>query len=506
MNKFGLCQAKRTWHAFAPGDILAGLSVALIALPQSLAYAELAGMPAHTGLYAVALAVLAASFFVSSPYVQAGPVATTSLLTFGVLSQVAIPGTPHYMAAAGFLAVLVGLVRVTVGLMRFGGLAYLLSQPVLLGFMSAAAMLIVASQIPTVLGVEVTDHEVLLRALVALSRISAWDGMAIALSLVTIAVIFLGRRLHPLFPGVLVAVLIGLAASVLSDYQGAVIGGIPRGLPTIQWRLPWTVLPSLVVGSVVIALVGFAEAASIARTYATLERQHWNPHQEFISQGVANIAAGLFGGFPVGASFSRSSVNRLAGAKTRWSGTVTGLTVLAFLPFTHLVASLPRAVLGAIVIAAVSNLLRLPELIGLRRYSRPQAYIAWLTFGLTLLLAPSIDVAVLLGVGLAIAHHLRREQRVLYDSWTEASTLHFKPQGVLWFGSMASVETACTDLLADHPEAAKIIFHLGGLGRIDLSAAMMLQRLMDDARQAGLHVELVDVPPMAKSWVERVWR
>lgn len=274
MNKFGQCQAKRTWHAFAPGDILAGLSVALIALPQSLAYAELAGMPAHTGLYAVALAVLAASFFVSSPYVQAGPVATTSLLTFGVLSQVAIPGTPHYMAAAGFLAVLVGLVRVTVGLMRFGGLAYLLSQPVLLGFMSAAAMLIVASQIPTVLGVEVTDHEVLLQALVALSRISAWDGMAIALSLVTIAVIFLGRRLHPLFPGVLVAVLIGLAASVLSDYQGAVIGGIPRGLPTIQWRLPWTVLPSLVVGSVVIALVGFAEAASIARTYATLERQH----------------------------------------------------------------------------------------------------------------------------------------------------------------------------------------------------------------------------------------
>jgi SulP family sulfate permease len=505
MDKFEPLQGQRPWYAFAPGDILAGLSVALIAMPQSLAYAELAGMPAHTGLYAVAFAVLAASFFVSSPYVQAGPVATTSLLTLGVLSQVVAPGTPQYIAAAGFLAVLVGLIRVAVGLMRFGSLAYLLSQPVLLGFMSAAAVLIVASQIPTVLGVEVEDHEVLLRAFVALSRISVWDGMAVALSLITIAVIFLGRRLHPLFPGVLVAVLMGLAASVWFGYQGAVVGSIPKGLPTIQWHLPWTVLPSLVVGSVVIALVGFAEAASIARTYATLERQHWNPHREFISQGVANIAAGLFGGFPVGASFSRSSVNRLAGAKTRWSGAITGLTVLAFLPFTHLVASLPRAVLGAIVIAAVSNLIRLPELLGLRRYSRPQAYIAWLTFGLTLLLAPSIDVAVLLGVGLAIAHHLRREQQVLYDYWIEAGTLHFKPQGVLWFGSMASVETACTDLLADHPEATKITFHLGGLGRIDLSAAMMLRHLMEDARQAGLHVELVDVPPMAKSWVERVW-
>jgi SulP family sulfate permease len=305
---------------------------------------------------------------------------------------------------------------VAVGLARFGRLAYLPSQPVLLGFMSAAAMLIVTSQIPTVLGVQVAGHEVLLRAFVALSQISAWDGMAIALALVTIAMIFLGRRLHLLFPGVLVAVLMGLAASVLLGYQGAVAGSIPTGLPTIQWHLPWAILPSLLVGSVVIALVGFAEAASIARTYATLERQRWNPHREFISQGAANIAAGLFGGFPVGASFSRSSVNRLAGAKTRWSGAVTGLVVLAFLPFTQLLASLPRAVLGAIVIAAVSNLIRFPELIRLRRYSRPQAYIAWLTFGLTLMLSPRIDMAVLLGVGLAIAHHLRREQRVLYDS------------------------------------------------------------------------------------------
>lgn len=506
MHKFRQLREKRAWFSFAPGDILAGLSVALIAMPQSLAYAELAGMPAHTGLYAVALAVLGASWFVSSPYVQAGPVATTSLLTLGVLSQVATPGTPQYMAAAGMLAVLVGLVRVGVGLVRLGSLAYLLSQPVLLGFMTAAAMLIIASQVPTALGVQVTGSEVLPQAFGALIHVPAWDGIAIALSLVTIAIIILGRRLHPLFPGVLVAVLVGLAGSTLFDYQGAVIGSIPKGFPALQWQLPWALLPSLLVGSVVIALVGFAEAASIARTYATLERQRWNPHQEFISQGVANIASGLFGGFPVGASFSRSSVNRLAGAKTRWSGAITGLTVLAFLPFTQVLASLPRAVLGAIVIAAVSDLMRISELMRLRRYSRSQAYIAWLTFGLMLGLAPRIDVAVLIGVGLAIAHHLRREQQVLYDCWIEASVLHFKPQGVLWFGSMAAVETACSDLLADHPEATMITFHLGGLGRIDLSAAMMLRRLMEDARQAGLQVELTDVPPMAKGWVERVWK
>jgi SulP family sulfate permease len=233
----------------------------------------------------------------------------------------------------------------------------------------------------------------------------------------------------------------------------------------------------------------------------------WDAHQEFISQGVANLAAGLCGGFPVGGSFSRSSVNRLAGATSRWSGAITGLVVVAFLPFAAVLSALPKAILGALVIAAVLNLLQPRQLLRLWRYSHAQASIAWLTFGLTLLLVPRIDLAVLIGIGLAVAQHLRREQQLVFEHWldTDTGVLHFKPQGVLWFGSASSLEEEFTALLAAHPAVRDVRLHLGGLGRIDLSAAMMLKQLLEDAKHAGLDVELLEVPPMAKSWVERVW-
>jgi SulP family sulfate permease len=167
---------------------------------------------------------------------------------------------------------------------------------------------------------------------------------------------------------------------------------------------------------------------------------------------------------------------------------------------------LPKAILGAIVITAVSNVLRPRQLLDLWHYSHPQATIAWLTFGLTLGLAPRIDLAVLIGIGLAVAQHLRREQQLVFEHWIDdAKILHCKPLGVLWFGSAASLEEQFTALLAEHPEVREVQWHLGGLGRIDLSAAMVLRQLIDDAKHAGLNVELLEVPPMAKSWVARVW-
>ena len=223
----------------------------------------------------------------------------------------------------------------------------------------------------------------------------------------------------------------------------------------------------------------------------------------------ANLTAGLSGAFPVGGSFGRSAINRLAGAKTRWSGAITGIVVLAFFPFMATLSTLPKAILGTIVITAVLSLIQPLQLIGLRRYSRPQASIAWLTFGLTLALAPRIDIAVLLGIGLAVAQHLRREQQLVFEHWVSHNgnhILHFKPLGVLWFGSVASFQTKFTDLLAENHDVREVCLHLGGLGRIDLSAAITLRQLMDDARRAGLKIELREVPPMARSWVVRVWQ
>jgi SulP family sulfate permease len=479
----------------------------MVVIPQSLAYAELAGMPAYTGLYATALPALAAAFFVSSPYLQTGTSAMTALLIFGALSPLAPPGSSAYIGLAALLALIVGLVRLLIGFSKFGSVAYLMSQPVLIGFTSAAALLILSSQLPTAFGAPAPSNGIMQRAFWTLSHPHLWELTSIGLTVMTIAIVFLGRRVHPLFPSVLLAVGLGIGLSRLTGYEGAVVGSIPSGLPRLHLALPWAVVPTLSISGGIIALVGFVETASICRTYATQDRMKWDANQEFISQGVANMAAGLFGGFPVGGSFGRSALNRLAGAKSRWSGAVTGLVVLAFLPFTAVLSALPKAILGAIVITAVVGLIRPQQLIELWRYSHPQASIAWLTFGLTLVLAPRIDIAVVIGIGLAVAQHLRREQQLVFQHWIDASAgvLHFKPLGVLWFGSASSLEEAFTALLAEHPDLHQVRLHLGALGRIDLSGAITLKQLLHDAKQAGIEIELLEVPPMAKSWVARVW-
>lgn len=193
---------------------------------------------------------------------------------------------------------------------------------------------ILASQLPAALGVSPPAGHLLAGVGWTLTHPKAWNLTALSLMVLTLCLVLGGRRLSPLFPGVLVAVVIGVGLSHLLSYQGPVVGEAPSAFPVPSLALPWAVLPDLLLGGVVIALIGFAEAASIARLYAVQWRLRWDPNREFVSQGVAKLTSGLFGGFPVGGSFSRSSVGVLAGATTRLAGAITGLTVLAFLPLT----------------------------------------------------------------------------------------------------------------------------------------------------------------------------
>jgi len=490
---------------FTLRDAVAGASVALVLIPQSMAYAELAGIPPHIGLYAGALPPIAAAFFASSPYLQTGPVALTALLTLGALLPLASAGTPEYVALAVLLALVVGVARVLVGAFRAGGVAYLMSQPVLLGFTGGAAILILSSQLPGALGLaQVPGDGVLHKAFWALTHPGAWEGASLALAAATVVVIQGGRKLHPLLPGVLIATVAGLAWSMATGYAGPTVGQVPRGFPVPSLDLPWASLPALVVPGVVIALVGFAEAASIARTFAAQDRMPWDPNREFIGQGAANLASAVVGGFPVGGSFSRSSINRLAGAGSRWSGAVTGLVVLAFLPLAWVLAPLPRAVLSAIVIAAVVSLVKVRPLLSLWRMSRPQAVVGYTTFGLTLLLSPRVDQAILLGVVLALAIHVWREMQPRLEVWTEGETLHVRPEGVLWFGSAPELEEDLLNILGRDARPTRLALHLRGLGRIDDTGATVLKQLMEDARVAGVHVELVEVPAHAERILGKV--
>lgn len=487
-----------------PGDLVAGLSVALVLVPQSLAYAQLAGMPVYRGLYAAALPPVVAALFASSPYLQTGPVALTSLLAFGALSVMAPPGSDEYVALGIALALLVGLVRLAIGVLRAGVLAYLISQPMLLGFMPAAAILIVSSQLPAAAGTAPEEDGILERAAWTLTHPDAWEATSLALGLGAMALLLAGRRVHRLFPSVLVAVAGGLAYGELSGYDGPSVGEIPEGLPPLSLALPWSDLPALVLPAVTIALIGFVESSTIARTFAAAERTRWSANREWVSQGAANVAAAVSGGFPVGGSFSRSAVNRLAGARTRWSGAVAGLAVLAFLPFAGLLSPLPTAVLAALVIGAVAPLIKPLPLVRLARLSRPQFLVAAATFVLTLALAPHIEEAVALGVGLAVAVHLWRELRIEVRSWTDGPVLHLRPRGVLWFGSAARLEEAFSSLVARSEEADRLVIHLDGLGRIDITGALALRGLLEDARAAGLAVDVVDVRPRWVGLVENV--
>lgn len=485
-------------HRFSVRDIIAGVSVALVAVPQALAYAELAGMPGANGLYAVALPLVAAAFFVSSPYLQTGPVATTALLTFGALVPLAAPMSESYVALAALLALVVGVVRVGVGLARAGWVSYLMSRPVLDGFMSGAAILIVVSQIPGGIGAAAPDGGVLSRALWAVTHPAAWETTSMALSVLTVVVIVGSRRLDPRVPGVLVAAVGGLLFSVFSGYEGPRLGAIPGSLPPLSLALPWAYLPRLVLPGTVIAMVGFAEAASISRTFASEDRERWDPNREFVSQGVANMVAGLSGGFPVGGSFARSSLSRLAGASSRWAGLVTGVSVLLFLPVAGVLAELPRAVLAGVVIAAVWSLFRPRELLRVWAFSRPQAVVGWSTFAMTLLLAPHVEHAVLLGVLMAGAVHLWRELTPEVEARREGDTLYLEVRGVLWFGSAPVLDDRILASLDGKVGVERVVIGCAGLGRIDMTGAQALTEMLDQLRGSGLTVDLTEIPEHAQ--------
>ncbi len=270
----------------ARGDLLAGVSVALVLVPQSLAYAELAGLPAVHGLYAAAAAPVAASVVGSSPYLQTGPVALTSLLTIGALAPLAGTGTAEFAALAALLALLVGVARVALGLLRWGALSYLMSVPVVTGFTVGAAVLIIASQLPALVGVEGGRGESpLTRAAEVLAEPAAWSLAAVGIGLATILVLLAGRRISTVFPWVLAVTVAALLASTLEIVQAPVVGGLPSGLPPLSLALPWSAVPDLAVPALVIAVVGFAEPASIARRYAAADRHPWDPDREFVGQG-----------------------------------------------------------------------------------------------------------------------------------------------------------------------------------------------------------------------------
>jgi SulP family sulfate permease len=496
--------------ALLRNEIQAGLTVALVMVPQCVAYAALAGMPLVTGLYAGLLPPLVAVLFGSSTRLSVGPAALTCVLVAASLSGLAEPASPQWVALAVWLALLSGLIQLALGA---GGMAWVLnlvSAPVLLGFTQAAALLIMASQLPALVGARGGALELL--------RSPQVDAATLAFGLGSLVLLMAGKRWLPRLPMVMIVIVVGALASRLSGYSahGAVIGDLPAGLPAPYWPgwPGWATLGALVVPALVISLVSFLETAASAKIEAQRDGKRWNDNQDLLAQGLAKLASGFSGSFATSTSFSRSAITLYAGGKTGWATVATVLFVLAALLLTSLLAHVPRAVLAAIVIAAVGGLLRPRALRELWQVDRVETSTAVVTFAVTLLTAPRIYWGVLTGVLMGLAHflYLRLHPRIIEVGLHPDGSLRdrhlwnlpplaprlyaLRMDAELDFASASALERAIVEHLAAHPDVRHVCLFAQPINRIDVTGVETFAQLRGalTARGITLHVSGIKLP------------
>lgn len=399
-------------------DAVAGLSVALVLIPQSLAYATLAGMPPETGLYAALLPALFGILWGSSSILAVGPVALTSLLTFASLKPFAVPGSAEWAAFAVWLAIYSGAIQLALGGLRLGAIANFVSYPVVAGFVNAAALIIVMSQLPALLGIPGGfDAALPTRAQMVLGGTPGIVAQTATIGITALMILIVMKRRFPRVPGVLLVSLAAIAVSVVIGYAdrgGEVVGAIPRGLPSLG-NLPALSLDqhvALLPAAVIVALISFTEAMSSCRALSRTRGEQWNENQELIGQGLAKIAAGASGAFPVSGSFSRSALNAYVGATSGYSTLFSTAAVATFLLWgTACLYHLPRAVLAAIIIVPVLGLVNWRVFGRLWRTSRDDGAIALLTFAVTLAAVPYLHWGVAGGFAASLLCYLLRRAR-----------------------------------------------------------------------------------------------
>lgn len=623
-------------------DLLAGITVALVLIPQSMAYAQLAGMPAYYGLYAALLPVLVGALWGSSQQLSTGPVAVVSLLTASALAPLAAPSTAEYIALAILLALMVGIVQLSLGFFRLGAIVNLLSHPVVSGFTNAAAIIIALSQLAKLIGVPMSRSEYFMLDIYGvLQQIGDAHLPTVIMGVSSLVLMLVMRRYFPKLPAVLIAVLLATVISWQSGYSkemkvdlsaiqarvagqiaqeyiagqetlreleqqlaarrlelrkvgpgdppsrrvllshqvelaelrrdeailendarfrslrsvkfvavqndaggtylynaqsdiakqlvreekptlwrikkldraavyltsgGEVVGAIPPGLPSLSVpRIDWANVASLVMVALVIALVGFMEAISIAKAMAAQTRSRIDPNQEFIGQGLANIAGSFSQSFPVSGSFSRSAVNLNAGAVTGLSSVFTGLLVLITLLFlTSLLYYLPQSVLAAVIMLAVFGLVNLKSLKHAWDVHRHDGIAAIVTFIATLAFAPHLDNGIIMGAVVAIALFVRRRMRpraeilgqfpdgVLAGMDTNQlppisdNFIVMRYDGELTFINVNHFEDMVLEALMRFPKAKALLLEGSGINEIDVSGEEKLAALALRLRDTGV--------------------
>ena len=498
---------KREW---LQADAIAGVTVALVLIPQSMAYAQLAGLPAYYGLYAAFLPGALTAFFRSSKQLVTGPVAVVSLLTASSLMPLAAVGSEQFIALAIVMTILVGTFQLCLGLFRLGAAVSFLSHPVILGFTNAAAIIIGLSQLSNILGVKMGRSESFVNDIWAVVlQIPQTHVPTLILGAVAFAIMWGLERYFPKVPNVLVAVPLTTVASWLLGFEemgGKVVGVIPEGLPAIALPvLDFDSMRHLLPSAIVISLVGFMQAISIAKFMAIKTKDRLDPNQELIGQGIANIVGSLAQSYPVSGSFSLSAVNLSAGAKTGISSLFTAVVVLVTLLFlTPLLYHLPQAVLAAVIMMAVIGLVNLKAIVPIWHANRHDSLAALVTFVSTLAFAPHLDKGIIVGAGLAIfLHQFRamrprvailgrfkdgtlRDIRIHPKLPTDDSIILIRFDGQLFFVNVAYFEDMILEAVAAKPSAKYILVVGNGINQVDASGVEVIRQMVERLRESGV--------------------
>ena len=495
-------------------DLFAGLTVAVVALPQSMAYALIAGLPVQYGLYASIVPTLAACLWGSSAHLITGPTTAVSLVVFSALKSLAPPGSPAFIELAFWLAGFAGLIQMVMGAARLGNLLDFVSRSVLLGFTAGAAVLIAFKQLPGLFGLTVPKGGHFVTTLWhLLGNLHQSHLITLALGVITLAVILILKKIRPAWPGTLIAlVLVGLLVYLFRlDSKGvSVVGAVPRNLP--PFHLPsWDAvdhLGQLASGALAIALLGLVEAVSIAKSIADQTRQRLNINREFVGQGLANLSAAFFSGYPVSGSFTRSAVNFRSGARTPLSGVLSGLAVAAtVMTAAPLAGVLPLAGLAGVLIVVAYDMVHWEDIKRTIRATRGDAAVLVVTLLSTLLL--NIEFAIYVGVLLSIGLHLAKTSRPqIYEEIPDFLTGKMKPaalgdrcpqmaivyiEGSIFFGSSAFVQDDLLRRLRNHPDTINLLIRMHRVNTLDASGVHVLELLLEEVRRRGGDLYLAGV-------------
>lgn len=494
-------------------DLIAGLTVGVVLLPQAIAFSLLAELPPQMGLYTAIIGGIVAALWGSSEHLHSGPTNTLSLLVLSTLAVTATPGSPEFIVAAGMLAVMAGVLQVGLGLLQMGFIVNFVSHSVIVGFATAAGVLIALRQINPLLGLTLPNPNVVTGLSNTILGVTQADLLTAAIGIGTILLIALLNRLNPRLPGSLIALIAAsLTVYLLGDRAadiaviGPLSGGIPQpaGLPLLDLQL----IAELSTSALAVAAIGLVQTTAVSRAIASQTRQRLDSNQEFVGQGLANVLSGLFGGYATSGSFSVTAVKFRSGARTRLSSVFASLLILVvMLAFGGIGSYVPVSALAGALILTAYNMIDKAEIRRILRGAPGDAIIMVVTFLGTLFL--ELDFAVLAGILLSFVLYLLRTsaprvQVVVPDH----EFRHFIarpdapscPQlgiveilGDLYFGAVNHIEEEILQIAARNPTQRFLLIRMHHVNQIDFSGIHMLESVVGAYRERGGDVFLVRV-------------